>query len=120
MTHNLRSFDTVARYGGEEFVVVMPDTLIGIACVVAERLRADIASKPFAISRSADEVNVTISIGVAEARLVDETTADLLRRADEALFSAKRSGRNRAVLRLEDGFQDVTVAEPDAPAAGVA
>ena len=118
VTHNLRSFDTVARYGGEEFVVVMPDTEIAIACTVAERLRADIASRTFAISRPAGEVNVTVSVGVASARLSGETTPDLLRRADEALFSAKRNGRNRAVLWLEDGFQEVT--EPDAPAAGVA
>ena len=120
VTHNLRSFDTVARYGGEEFVVVMPDTEIAIACTVAERLRADIARQPFPISGPAGEVSVTISVGVAQARHEADTTADLLRRADEALFAAKRGGRNRAVLWTDDGFESVTECEPEAPTAGVA
>ena len=120
VTHNLRSFDTVARYGGEEFVIVMPDTEISIACTVAERLRADIASRGFAISGPGEAVNVTVSIGVASAAPAGETTADILRRADEALFAAKRGGRNRAMLWTETGFEDVTQGEPDTPAAGVA
>ncbi|NKB58897.1 MAG: PleD family two-component system response regulator [Alphaproteobacteria bacterium] len=120
VTHNLRSFDTVARYGGEEFVIVMPDTEISIACAVAERLRVDIAGRTFAISGPGEAVNVTVSIGVASASLTGETTADILRRADEALFAAKRGGRNRAMLWTETGFEDVTRGELDAPAAGVA
>lgn len=119
VTHNLRSFDTVARYGGEEFVIVMPDTEVSIACIVAERLRSDIASQPFSISRSAvgDSVSVTISIGVVTARMTGETTKDLIQRADEALYQAKGGGRDRAVLWTDEGFEEMT---PNAAAAGVA
>lgn len=119
VTHNLRSFDTVARYGGEEFVIVMPDTEVSIACIVAERLRSDIASQPFSISRSAvsDSVSVTISIGVVTARMTGETTKDLIQRADEALYQAKGGGRDRAVLWTDEGFEEMT---PNTAAAGVA
>ncbi len=120
VTHNLRSFDTVALYGGDEFVIVMPDTQVPIACTVAERLRSDIASKPFSISGPGGYVDVTISIGVVTAHDAKETTKGLIERADEALYQAKRVGRNRAVLWTQAGFEDVTIVEPDAPAAGVA
>ncbi|MDD9901947.1 MAG: PleD family two-component system response regulator [Rhodospirillaceae bacterium] len=118
ITQNLRSFDTVARYAGDEFVIVMPDTDVPIACAVAERLRVDVASKPFQITVPAGTESVTISIGVVTARPEGETTLDLIRRADEALYQAKHAGRNRAVLWTEDGFEEV--AQSDVPAAGVA
>jgi len=117
VTHNLRSFDTVARYGGEEFVIVMPDTEVSIACIVAERLRSDIASQPFSISGPGESVNLTISIGVVPARMTGESTKDLIQRADEALYHAKGTGRDRAVLWTDKGFEEIT---PNVPAAGVA
>lgn len=118
ITQNLRSFDTVARYAGDEFVVVMPDTEVSIACIVAERLRSDIASEPFRITQPGGTENVTISIGVVTARAEGDSTMELLRRADEALYQAKDAGRNRAVLWTETGFEAIT--QPDTPAAGVA
>jgi two-component system cell cycle response regulator len=120
VTHNLRSFDTVARYGGEEFVIVMPDTEVAIACAVAERLRVDIASQKFPISGPTEAVDISISIGVVTARSTTDTTKELIIRADEALYRAKGAGRNRAVLWTEDGFENITVSEPDTSAAGVA
>ena len=68
ITQNLRSFDTVARYAGDEFVSAMPDTDVPIACAVAERLRVDVASKPFQITALAGTESVTISIGVVTVR----------------------------------------------------
>ena len=118
VTQNLRSFDTVARYAGDEFVIVMPDTDVPIACAVAERLRVDVASNPFQITVPAGTESVTISIGVVTARPEGETTLDLIRRADEALYRAKHAGRNRAVLWTEAGFEKV--AQSDVPVAGVA
>ncbi|MBX6366471.1 MAG: PleD family two-component system response regulator [Rhodospirillales bacterium] len=92
---DVRSFDLVARYGGEEFLIVMPETGLAVAYSVAERLRRGVAEKPIRISAAAGEIPVTISVGVATARTDHETPAALLNRADEALYAAKRGGRNR-------------------------
>jgi two-component system cell cycle response regulator len=103
-SRNLRNFDLVARLGGEEFVVIMPDTDTTQAMAVAERLRRRIAEEPFAVSAPVGKIDVTISIGVALADWTldeegrPESGDALLRRADTALYQAKRSGRNRVVM----------------------
>ncbi|MBT5109721.1 MAG: PleD family two-component system response regulator [Rhodospirillaceae bacterium] len=108
VTKNLRSFDTVARYGGEEFVVVMPDTDLGIAMSVAERLRANVAGEPFKVSAPVGELSITLSIGVTRALGVDDTTDALIGRADEALYHGKRTGRNKAIVWTESGMYDIS------------
>jgi two-component system cell cycle response regulator len=85
------------RYGGEEFVIVMPETDMAVAAMVAERLRRRIAGEPFAIEQGAKSIPVTISIGIAALRGKEDTAATLLKRADQALYRAKRDGRNRVV-----------------------
>jgi two-component system cell cycle response regulator len=65
--------------------------------MVAERLRRRIATEPFVINQGANSVEVTISIGLAALAPPSDTAADLLRRADQALYRAKRDGRNRVV-----------------------
>jgi two-component system, cell cycle response regulator len=92
----IRGIDLACRYGGEEFVVVMPDTDMAVATVVAERLRRRIASEPFPIQQGAHTIEVTISIGIA-ALGHDENAAMVIKRADQALYRAKRDGRNRVV-----------------------
>jgi len=94
---NIRGFDLAVRFGGEEFVVVMPDTPIAVALGVAERLCEKMADESVGISDSQDRVAVTLSIGVAESRDRGDTGEPLLKRADEALYAAKKSGRNRVV-----------------------
>jgi two-component system, cell cycle response regulator len=94
---NIRSFDLAVRFGGEEFVVVMPDTPIAVALGVAERLCEKMAGKPVHVSDSEDKVPVTVSIGAAESRDRNEIGDQLLKRADEALYKAKKAGRNRVV-----------------------
>jgi two-component system cell cycle response regulator len=94
---SIRGIDLACRYGGEEFVVVMPETDVAVAAMVAERLRRCIASDPFAIQQGTGSVPVTISIGIAALRGKDDTAASLLKRADQALYRAKRDGRNRVV-----------------------
>lgn len=95
--HDVRSFDLVARYGGEEFLVVMPETNLQVALVVAERLRLSIAERPFAVSGTTTMLPVTVSVGVSTTLSPDDTPTELLRRADEALYAAKNNGRNRVL-----------------------
>jgi two-component system cell cycle response regulator len=94
---NLRNFDLVARYGGEEFIVVMPDTDRDAAYAVAERLRRRVGEETFSVSDQVGEITVTISIGVAVVDGMGDTAEAILKRADDALYMAKRSGRNRTV-----------------------
>jgi two-component system, cell cycle response regulator len=97
-TNSVRSVDLVARLGGEEFVVVMPETDIVIATAVAERLRSAVAREPFVIGADGIKVAVTVSIGVTAAAEGGDSREGLLKRADDALYSAKNAGRNRVVV----------------------
>lgn len=94
---NTRGLDLVCRLGGEEFVVVMPNTAIGQAVQIGERLRAGIAAEPFRLE-AGPRLAVTASIGVAALEHPSDIPATLLRRADNALYAAKRAGRNRVVI----------------------
>jgi two-component system cell cycle response regulator len=94
---SIRGIDLACRQGGEEFVVVMPETDMAVAAMVAERLRRRIAAEPFAIQQGEQTIPVTISIGIAALRGRDDSAAGLLKRADQALYRAKRDGRNRVV-----------------------
>src|SRR5215831_13226489 len=94
---SVRGIDLACRYGGEEFVVVMPDTDPGFAYAVAERLRQSVESAPFPISRSPGQLNVTVSIGIASSLGGSDKSESLLHRADQALYRAKREGRNRVI-----------------------
>lgn len=94
---SIRNIDLACRYGGEEFVIVMPETDMAVATMVAERLRRRIASEPFAIQGGARNLDVTISIGIAALDGPADTAAAILKRADTALYRAKRDGRNRVV-----------------------
>ncbi|HEY4943319.1 MAG TPA: PleD family two-component system response regulator [Rhizomicrobium sp.] len=94
---NVRGIDLACRYGGEEFVVVMPDTDMALAYSIAERLRKSIETTPIVISRAPGKLSITISIGIAATQGLADTSDALLHRADQALYSAKRNGRNRVV-----------------------
>jgi len=94
---SIRNIDLACRYGGEEFVIVMPETDMAVATMVAERLRRRIASEPFLIQDGAHGLDVTISVGIAALDGPADTAAAVLKRADTALYRAKRDGRNRVV-----------------------
>ena len=94
---NVRGIDLACRHGGEEFVVVMPDTDAGFAFTVAERLRQSIESTPIKISRPPHALTITVSVGIASSIGGDDVPDKLLRRADQALYRAKREGRNRVI-----------------------
>jgi two-component system cell cycle response regulator len=94
IARHVRNFDLVARYGGEEFVVVMPETQLAVAAMVAERLRNVVASKPIALGDGLGEISVTISVGIAVTREGGDNATHMLQRADKALYEAKGRGRN--------------------------
>ena len=93
----VRAIDLCCRMGGEEFIVILPETDLQVGFAVAERLRRVIAAKPFNAGAKQGPLSITVSIGVAGYESVADTPATILKRADEALYEAKRSGRNRVV-----------------------
>ncbi len=94
---NIRGIDLACRYGGEEFVVVMPDTDMQLAFSIAERLRGSVEKSKFSISCAPNKLAITVSIGIAGSEGSNDTAQALLHRADQALYRAKREGRNRVV-----------------------
>lgn len=105
LMRHLRQSDSAARLGGEEFIVLMPDSSLADATVVAERLRAEMAAQ---VRR--DPSSITASFGVACLR-ADESGADLLARADAALYRAKNAGRNRVVADAGSEGEPIVPAE---------
>jgi diguanylate cyclase len=91
----LRPVDTVARFGGEEFVVLLPATPLGEGQETLSRLQRSLTKSLFL--HEAKEVFVTFSAGVTLWR-PNETLQTALERADEALYEAKRSGKNRTCI----------------------
>jgi two-component system cell cycle response regulator len=96
LKRNVRGIDLSCRFGGEEFVIIMPDTELQRAFQVAERLRAQIAAEPFQ-ANAATKLAVTASVGLATLERRDDTPETIFKRADNALYCAKREGRNRVV-----------------------
>jgi diguanylate cyclase (GGDEF)-like protein len=88
-----RRSDVAARFGGDEFLILLPETNLAHAQRTAERLWQQVAAGDF--STSAHSFKVTVSIGVAEAEPKMDTVFDLIKLADQALYKAKNSGRNR-------------------------
>lgn len=92
----LREADVFARFGGEEFIVALPDTDQRAAHEVAERLRLATMTRP--VDTVDVLVHVTISSGISQYRPIDVTVEDMIKRADQALYVAKNSGRNQVVV----------------------
>lgn len=97
LRRNIRGVDLACRFGGEEFVVLMPDTDLRQAQGAAERVRMAVAERPFERD-DGRQLSVTVSVGVALNESWDDTPDTILRRADIALYRAKREGRNRVVF----------------------
>jgi diguanylate cyclase (GGDEF)-like protein len=98
-----RSADLVARYGGEEFALLMPDTDVDDAVVLAERLREATGKLNLPRADGDETGRITVSIGGATLQPeTGESAADLLKAADDHLYRAKKAGRNRVVWRGVD------------------
>lgn len=103
---SIRSIDIFARYGGEEFALLMPETSLNEGVIAAERIRTSIAAQPLK-TRTGNEVALTVSIGVTEARLNEVGIDEAIGLADRALYCAKKKGRNRVeIFRTEEASAD--------------
>lgn len=101
LASNIKGRDTAARYGGEEFGIILPDTMLETGRILAEKIRTSISSKRFRKKQTGEELSsITISLGLAQYR-PGEALVDFIQRSDDALYQAKRTGRNKAVLETE-------------------
>ena len=100
----IRETDKLGRYGGEEFLLVMPFTTIKDGARMMERIREDIVAAPW--HEISPGIQVTISCGVTEVTPID-TALDVIERADDALITAKNTGRNRTCSYLNSGIFEV-------------
>jgi two-component system cell cycle response regulator len=95
LKQSIRNIDMICRTGGEEFVIVLPNTNAETAAKIADRMRTSISGTTFNVGAQAGPLTVTVSIGVAALEGSSDTMEAIMKRADEALYSAKRGGRNR-------------------------
>jgi diguanylate cyclase (GGDEF)-like protein len=100
LKENSRGTDVVARFGGEEFIVLMPDTDKDSSLRYAEKIRKVIEEYPFNHREKQPSGYISISGGIAAFPFDGNSLSAVIRRADEALYESKRSGRNR-VMRYE-------------------
>jgi diguanylate cyclase (GGDEF)-like protein len=108
----IREIDLAGRWGGEEFVVILPGTDLAGGAKLAERIRAELATR-VALSPAGERLTTTASLGVADYH-GDGTPADLLGAADAALYAAKRAGKNRVVAAGESSVEAARVPGGDA------
>jgi diguanylate cyclase (GGDEF)-like protein len=99
----LRGYDVLARYGGEEFIAMLPDATGSQALLLAERLRKMIEQRPY-VTDEGQTIRVTVSVGVAQAK-APYAKKDIISQADQALYRAKESGRNRVVSYKSIDFE---------------
>ncbi|NLC08074.1 MAG: diguanylate cyclase, partial [Syntrophomonadaceae bacterium] len=103
MRNRLRSSDILCRYGGDEFVIVLPETTLSQACIIADNLRTLIESfkiesivlNSVELANNFESVNLTASIGIAAIAKDNDNAFEILKRADQALYLAKNAGRNQ-------------------------
>jgi two-component system cell cycle response regulator len=91
----VRVFDTIGRYGGEEFVIILENTSVETAREVIERVRRRVGDSP--INVGGTSIDVTVSAGIAVLRPGD-TAESIIERADSAMYSAKKAGRDRIII----------------------
>lgn len=103
---NLRETDILGRIGGEEFAVLLPDTKLDAAAMLAERICRSVESSLLSMPGQSLTISLTVSVGVAELSGVMSGIDDMLRHADSALYHAKHDGRNRVMAY--NGLDDVS------------
>jgi diguanylate cyclase (GGDEF)-like protein len=101
LMRHARDTDVVARYGGEEFAIIFPDTPARLAREAANRLRELIERRVFALPQLGKTLHITVSIGIGTYPFDGTTPADLISRADAALYFAKKNGKNQVAVAGE-------------------
>ena len=101
VVRSIRTADTAARFGGEELLILLPETDLLCASVVADRIRETVQNTPIRVEHDINALNVTVSIGAAQLQNGD-SLQELLKRADQSLYTAKQEGRNRVKLAGKD------------------
>ena len=96
LKHTIREIDITARIGGEEFAFILPETDADEAAQLAERLRSNIQN--MSIEHNGNTLNITASFGVSVSKATEQTLESLLTQADDALYIAKKKGRNQIKL----------------------
>jgi diguanylate cyclase (GGDEF)-like protein len=105
LRRSVKREDVVARYGGEEFAVVLWNTDKSLGTVVAERLRREVQAVEFPNEQVLPAGDLTVSIGLAGFPSDSQDRAGLIARADQALYAAKRTGRNRVCTRHDEASE---------------
>ncbi len=105
MQERLRKTDIIGRFGGEEFIVILPETSLNDAINVAEDLRRSVEEEPFKL-KSGEKLSVTISVGITTYQETMKSIDELIEVADQALYEAKRTGRNRVIPLLYPQKED--------------
>ncbi|MEM8752348.1 MAG: diguanylate cyclase [Pseudomonadota bacterium] len=111
LTDSLRAYDVVGRLGGEEFAVIFPSTEFADGASICERLLGRIRDEP--IETAAGPLQITASVGMTSSMTANANGRDYLKKADELLYLAKGSGRDRLAA---DAFELAVVSEPPTPA----
>jgi len=112
LKENLRHIDRVFRWGGEEFMIVLPNISKDDAKRVCEGLREDISRAIFSFSRTnenmdVDEINITMTFGIAQFNEENDTIEEVILKADKALYKGKETGRNRVVVSENESYVEV-------------
>lgn len=105
---NTRGYDSIARFGGEEFIILLPDTPIDQARLIAEKLKDKVANYEYRIKDNR-KLTLTASFGVTSCHLSKEPWLKVLDRCDRALYLAKESGRNKVIAFNDDNEDAETV-----------
>ncbi|MCB9418814.1 MAG: diguanylate cyclase [Ardenticatenaceae bacterium] len=105
MQEMTRDYDIVARFGGEEFAIMLPETELSDAYIVAERIREKIAATEFEITTSIHPIKATMSFGITQLEDSKQAIDSLIHNADVALYRAKETGRNRTCIH--NGEEDI-------------
>ncbi|MEH6453855.1 MAG: GGDEF domain-containing protein, partial [Psychromonas sp.] len=104
----LRKNDILGRFGGEEFIVFLPHTEMNTALIIADRLRAEVSDTAFKTNKCS--LHITISLGVSTLTDAKETPEKLLEMADEALYTAKKTGKNKVCNCFEEKLGNAQLA----------